>query len=47
MNELLEIAVAGDVKAHVEVFDLTEINDVLQRLERADVDGRAVLRIPE
>ncbi|KAJ5805089.1 hypothetical protein N7474_010976 [Penicillium riverlandense] len=47
MDELLEIAVAGDVKTHVEVFGLTEISDVLQRLERADVDGRAVLRIPE
>jgi len=30
----------------VEVFDLTEINHVVQRLERAEVDGRVVLRIP-
>ena len=47
MDELLEMAVAGDVKAHVEVFDLSDICDVLRRLERAEVEGRIVLRIPE
>ncbi|KAF4267463.1 hypothetical protein CNMCM8714_003343 [Aspergillus fumigatus] len=47
MEELLTMAVAGDVKAHIECFDFSCINDVLQRLERAEIDGRAVLKIPE
>ncbi|KAJ8198467.1 hypothetical protein LV164_004958 [Aspergillus fumigatus] len=47
MEELLSMAVAGDVKAHIECFDFSCINDVLQRLERAEIDGRAVLKIPE
>ncbi|KAK9853947.1 Alcohol dehydrogenase superfamily [Penicillium brevicompactum] len=47
MDELLAMAVAGDVKAHIDVFGLHEINDVLDRLERSDIDGRVVLRIPE
>lgn len=47
MDELLELAVAGDVKAHIDVFELHDINDVLDRLERSDIDGRVVLRIPE
>lgn len=47
MDELLAMAVNGDVKAHIEVFELHEINAVLDRLERSDIDGRVVLRIPE
>ncbi|KAJ6012040.1 hypothetical protein N7522_002395 [Penicillium canescens] len=47
MDELLAMAVAGDVKAHIDVFGLDEINDVLDRLERSEIDGRVVLRIPE
>ncbi|GFF56603.1 putative alcohol dehydrogenase [Aspergillus lentulus] len=47
MEELLSMAVAGDVKAHIQCFDFSCINDVLQRLERAEIDGRAVLKIPE
>lgn len=46
MGELLAMAVNGDVKAHIEIFDLEEIVDVLQRLERSEIEGRAVLRIP-
>ncbi|KAJ5924057.1 Alcohol dehydrogenase 1 [Penicillium verhagenii] len=46
MDELLAMAVNGDVIAHIEVFDLEEIVDVLQRLERSEIEGRAVLRIP-
>lgn len=46
MDELVEMAVAGDVKAHIEVFDFDQINDVLQRLGRSEIDGRAVMRIP-
>lgn len=47
MNELLEMAVAGDVQAHVEVYELDDILDVLQRLDRSEIEGRAVLKIPE
>lgn len=47
MDELIAMAVANDIKAHVEVFDLTDIHEVLQRLERSEIDGRVVLRIPE
>ncbi|OJJ46728.1 hypothetical protein ASPZODRAFT_16479 [Penicilliopsis zonata CBS 506.65] len=47
MAELMEMAVAGDVKAHIEVFDLSMINEVFDRLEAAAIDGRAVLKIPE
>ena len=47
MNELLAMAVAGDVKAHVDIFALDQINDVLDRLQRSEIDGRVVLKIPE
>lgn len=44
---MLAMAVAGDVKAHIEVFELDDINDVLDRLERSEIDGRVVLKIPQ
>jgi len=47
MDELLEMAVAGDVKAHIEIFDFNEIDNVLQKLGRSEIDGRAVVKIPE
>ncbi|RAK99155.1 zinc-dependent alcohol dehydrogenase [Aspergillus ibericus CBS 121593] len=47
MEELMEMAVAGDVKAHIECFDFDCIDDVLQRLGRSEIEGRAVVRIPE
>ncbi|KAE8145049.1 alcohol dehydrogenase [Aspergillus avenaceus] len=47
MEGLMEIAVAGDVRAHIECFGLDEINDVVQRLGRSEIDGRAVVKIPE
>lgn len=47
MDELLAMAVAGDVKAHIDIFGLDEISDVLDHLERSEIDGRVVLRIPE
>ncbi|KAJ5640868.1 Alcohol dehydrogenase 1 [Penicillium herquei] len=46
MDELMAMALAGDVQAHIEVFDLQAIVDVLQRLERSEIEGRVVLRIP-
>jgi propanol-preferring alcohol dehydrogenase len=47
MDELMEMAVAGDVTAHIECFDFNSIEDVLQRLGRSEIDGRAVVKIPE
>ncbi|KAJ5176016.1 Alcohol dehydrogenase 1 [Penicillium canariense] len=47
MEELMEMAVAGDVKAHVEIFDLADIRNVLNLLEHSEIEGRAVLKIPE
>ncbi|PYI08161.1 hypothetical protein BO78DRAFT_365082 [Aspergillus sclerotiicarbonarius CBS 121057] len=47
MEELMEMAVAGDVEAHIECFDFNCIDDVLQRLGRSEIEGRAVVRIPE
>ncbi|KAF7585228.1 hypothetical protein BBP40_011613 [Aspergillus hancockii] len=47
MERLMEMAVKEDVKAHIECFELEEINDVLDRLGRSEIEGRAVLRMPE
>lgn len=47
MEELMKMAVAGDIKACIEVFDLADIVDVLKRLENAEIEGRVVLKIPE
>lgn len=47
MEELMEMAVAGDIMASIEVFDLVDILDVLKRLENSQVEGRVVLKIPE
>jgi len=47
MDELLAMAVAGDVKAHVESYKLNDILEVLGRLERSEIEGRVVLEIPE
>ncbi|KAF3394419.1 hypothetical protein F1880_004882 [Penicillium rolfsii] len=47
MEELMEMAVAGDIKACIEVFDLADILDVLKRLENSEIEGRVVLKIPE
>lgn len=46
MDELLSMAVAGDVEAHIKVFGLHEINSVLEDLEKSEVEGRVVLKIP-
>lgn len=46
MNELIEMTMIKGVQAHIECFELSQINEVLQRLERGEIDGRAVVRIP-
>jgi alcohol dehydrogenase, propanol-preferring len=47
MDELMAMAVAGEVKAHVEICDFQDIGNVLQRLGRSEIEGRAVVKIPE
>ncbi len=47
MDELFDMAVAGDVVPHVEIFELQAINIVLQKLAKFEIGGRVVLRIPK
>ncbi|KAI1618558.1 hypothetical protein EDD37DRAFT_677627 [Exophiala viscosa] len=47
MEELLEMAVHGDVVPQIAVFDFDEINNVMERLARFEIGGRIVLRIPQ
>lgn len=46
MQDLLKLAVAGRVSTHYQVYELTEVNTVIERLEKFAIEGRAVLRIP-
>lgn len=46
MEELLEMAVNGDVVPHIEMFELSELDVVVQRLANAQIVGRAVMKIP-
>jgi propanol-preferring alcohol dehydrogenase len=46
MQDLLTMAAAGRVSTHYQVFELEEVNEVIERLERFEIEGRAVLRIP-
>ncbi|KAL4807093.1 hypothetical protein BDV18DRAFT_136871 [Aspergillus unguis] len=46
MDELMQMAVTGEVKAHIECFEFDQIDDIIQRLGRSEIDGRAVMRIP-
>lgn len=46
MDELLALAVAGKVQAKVEVAEFNELQDVLDRLARHEIDGRVVVKIP-
>ncbi|KAL4751714.1 hypothetical protein BDW72DRAFT_89316 [Aspergillus terricola var. indicus] len=47
VEELMEMAVTGEVKAHIECFEFDQIDDVIERLGRSEIEGRAVMRIPE
>jgi propanol-preferring alcohol dehydrogenase len=46
MEELLDMAVKGDVVSKVEVFELAELDDVVQKLAEAQIVARAVMKIP-
>ncbi|KAJ9298989.1 hypothetical protein DTO271G3_3231 [Paecilomyces variotii] len=47
MQELLKLAADGKVSSAYEVFDFDDINDVMLKLEKYQVRGRAVLRIAD
>ena len=47
LQELLDMALAGDVIPTVEVFDFEAIDDVLQKLAKSQIAGRVVLKIPQ
>lgn len=45
MAQLMKLAVEGKVKPEVEVFEFSDLPDILQRLDRSEITGRAVIRI--
>ena len=47
MSDLLELAKQGKVRARVEVRELNDINEIVQKLASFQIEGRVVLRIPE
>ncbi|KIW83635.1 hypothetical protein Z517_02881 [Fonsecaea pedrosoi CBS 271.37] len=47
MDELLEMAVKGEVKPEISVLEFDQINDIMGKLERFEIEGRVVLRLPE
>ncbi|KAH8812274.1 Zn-dependent alcohol dehydrogenase [Xylogone sp. PMI_703] len=47
MEELLDMAVNGDIVPHVELFDLSELHEVVYKLDKAQMYGKAVLKIPQ
>ncbi|KIW92080.1 uncharacterized protein Z519_07064 [Cladophialophora bantiana CBS 173.52] len=47
MDELLEMAVKGEVKPEIAVFEFDEINNIMEKLARFEIGGRVVLRLPE
>lgn len=45
MAQLMELAVQGKAKPVVEMFEFRELPEILQRLNRSEITGRAVVRI--
>lgn len=46
LDELLDLAVKGDVVPQIAVFDFEDINDIMEKLARFEIGGRVVLKIP-
>lgn len=44
LEELVELVEAGEVELRTTEYDLGEINEVAERLERGDIDGRAIIK---
>lgn len=47
LQEAIEFAVEGKVKANVTAAKLEDINDVFDKMKRAEIEGRMVLQIAE
>lgn len=47
MQELLEMAVKGEVVPEISLFEFEEINNIMEKLARFEIGGRVVLRIPQ
>jgi alcohol dehydrogenase, propanol-preferring len=45
MQEAIDFAVRGKVRANIETASLEEINDVFERMEKGQINGRVVLTI--
>jgi alcohol dehydrogenase, propanol-preferring len=43
LMEVIELARAGRIHAHVQRFPLNEVADVYEQLRRGEIDGRAVV----
>jgi hypothetical protein len=43
LEEVLELARAGGIRAQVETFPLDQVDEVLNQLERGKINGRAVI----
>jgi alcohol dehydrogenase, propanol-preferring len=46
MNELLEMAATGEIRPMVDIYEFSELGEVLQKLQKNEVGGRAVVRLP-
>jgi alcohol dehydrogenase, propanol-preferring len=46
MQALLKLAAEGKVSTHYQVFDFEQVNEVMDKLARYEIQGRAVLRLP-
>ncbi|KAL7917028.1 hypothetical protein ACQKWADRAFT_317621 [Trichoderma austrokoningii] len=47
IQELLQLTAEGKIKPQIEVYDFKDINDVMGKLAKFQVKGRAVLRLPQ
>lgn len=47
MNELMEMAVRGDVLPMVEVFEFDQLDDIVHKLAKNQFKGRVVVKIPQ
>lgn len=47
VQELFKMAAEGRVSTHYEVYEFERVNEALDKLERYEVDGRVVLKIPQ
>jgi len=46
MDELLQLALQGKITPKIEVYDFADAPRIIQELQRYEVAGRKVVRIP-